>query len=71
PELWAFIKKNKFFGMIIPKEYGGLGFSALAHHKVIQKLASVSSVVSSTVGVPNSLGPGELLVHYGTQEQKD
>ena len=71
PELWEFIKKNKFFGMIIAKEYGGLGFSALAHHKVIQKLASVSSVVSSTVGVPNSLGPGELLNHYGTQEQKD
>ena len=71
PELWAFIKINKFFGMIIPKEYGGLGFSALAHHKVIQKLASVSSVVSSTVGVPNSLGPGELLNHYGTKEQKD
>lgn len=71
PELWDFIKKNKFFGMIIPKEYGGLGFSALAHHKVIQKIASISSVVSSTVGVPNSLGPGELLVHYGTKEQKD
>lgn len=71
PEMWDFIKKNKFFGMIIPKEYGGLGFSALAHHKVIQKLASVSSVVSSTVGVPNSLGPGELLMHYGTQQQKD
>ncbi|HEY5972665.1 MAG TPA: acyl-CoA dehydrogenase [Pseudoxanthomonas sp.] len=71
PELWDFIKKNKFFGMIIPKEYGGLGFSALAHHKVIQKLATVSSVVSSTVGVPNSLGPGELLMHYGTEEQKD
>ena len=71
PELWDFIKKNRFFGMIIPKEYGGLGFSALAHHKVIQKLASVSSVVSSTVGVPNSLGPGELLNHYGTPEQKD
>ncbi|ASR45079.1 acyl-CoA dehydrogenase [Xanthomonas citri pv. mangiferaeindicae] len=71
PELWAYIKENRFFGMIIPKAYGGLGFSALAHHKVIQKLASVSSVVSSTVGVPNSLGPGELLNHYGTQEQKD
>ena len=67
PELWDFIKANRFFGMIIPKEYGGLGFSALAHHKVIQKLASASSVVSSTVGVPNSLGPGELLMHYGTQ----
>ncbi|RPE80949.1 acyl-CoA dehydrogenase [Vulcaniibacterium tengchongense] len=71
PEVWEFIKKNKFFGMIVPKEYGGLGFSALANHKVIQKLASVSSVVSSTVGVPNSLGPAELLMHYGTQEQKD
>jgi acyl-CoA dehydrogenase len=71
PELWSFVKKHKFFGMIIPKEYGGLGFSALAHHKVIQKIASVSSVVSSTVGVPNSLGPGELLVHYGSKEQKD
>src|SRR5690606_1369349 len=58
PEMWDFIKKNRFFGMIIPKEYGGLGFSALANHKVIQKLASISSVVSSTVGVPNSLGPG-------------
>jgi len=69
--MWDYIKKNKFFGMIIPKEFGGLGFSALAHHKVIQKIASMSSVVSSTVGVPNSLGPGELLVHYGTQEQKD
>ena len=71
PAMWDYIKQNKFFGMIIPKEYGGLGFSALAHHKVIQKLASISSVVSSTVGVPNSLGPGELLNHYGTQEQKD
>ncbi|MFC0682760.1 acyl-CoA dehydrogenase [Lysobacter korlensis] len=71
PEVWDFIKKNKFFGMIVPKEYGGLGFSALGNHKVIQKLASVSSVVSSTVGVPNSLGPAELLMHYGTQEQKD
>jgi acyl-CoA dehydrogenase len=71
PEIWDYVKKNKFFGMIIPKEYGGLGFSALANHKVIQKLASVSATLSSTVGVPNSLGPGELLMHYGTQEQKD
>ncbi|WP_132999057.1 acyl-CoA dehydrogenase [Luteimonas arsenica] len=71
PEMWQFMKDNRFFGMIIPKEYGGLGFSALAHHKVIQKLASASSVVSSTVGVPNSLGPGELLMHYGTKAQKD
>ena len=71
PELWDYVKRNKFFGMIIPKAYGGLGFSAYAHHCVIQKIASISTVVSSTVGVPNSLGPGELLVHYGTQEQKD
>jgi len=71
PALWDYIKKNKFFGMIVPKEYGGLGFTALGNHKVIQKLASMSSVVSSTVGVPNSLGPAELLMHYGTQEQKD
>jgi acyl-CoA dehydrogenase len=71
PELWDYVKRNKFFGMIIPKQYGGLGFSAFAHHCVIQKIASISTVVSSTVGVPNSLGPGELLVHYGTQEQKD
>ncbi|WP_045728040.1 acyl-CoA dehydrogenase [Xanthomonas sp. GPE 39] len=71
PELWSFIKEHKFFGMIIPKEYGGLSFSALAHHKVIQKIASASTVVSSTVGVPNSLGPGELLLHYGSKEQKD
>jgi acyl-CoA dehydrogenase len=70
PELWEFIKRERFFGMIIPKEYGGLGFSALAHHKVIQKISSISTVVSSTVGVPNSLGPGELLMHYGTEEQK-
>jgi len=70
PELWEFIKAHKFFGMVIPPQYGGLGFSALAHHKVIQKLSSISNVLSSTVGVPNSLGPGELLLHYGTEEQK-
>ena len=70
PELWEYIKRNKFFGLNIPKEYGGLGFSALMNHKVIQKLASISSVVSSTVGVPNSLGPAELLMHYGTEDQK-
>ncbi|WP_133477352.1 acyl-CoA dehydrogenase [Cognatilysobacter segetis] len=71
PELWDYIKTNRFFGMIVPKEYGGLGFTALGNHKVIEKLASISSVVSSTVGVPNSLGPAELLMHYGTTEQKD
>ena len=70
PELWDFIKRHKFFGLNIPTEYDGLGFSALMNHKVIQKLASISTVVSSTVGVPNSLGPAELLMHYGTEEQK-
>ena len=70
PELWDYVKRNRFFGLNIPKEYGGLGFSALMNHKVIQKLASISTVLSSTVGVPNSLGPAELLMHYGTDEQK-
>jgi acyl-CoA dehydrogenase len=70
PELWDYIKRNKFFGLNIPTEYGGLGFSALMNHKVIQKLATISATVSSTVGVPNSLGPAELLMHYGTEEQK-
>ncbi|MBN8888365.1 MAG: acyl-CoA dehydrogenase [Rudaea sp.] len=71
PEIWDFVKKKKFFGMIIPKQYGGLEFSALAQSAVLQKLMSVSGSLSSTVGVPNSLGPGELLLHYGTQEQRD
>jgi acyl-CoA dehydrogenase len=71
PDVWAFIKKNKFFGMIIPKQYGGLQFSALAHSAVLQKLSTISATVSSTVAVPNSLGPAELLLHYGSDEQKD
>ncbi len=71
PEVWAFIKKNKFFGMIIPKQYDGLGFSALAHSAVLQKLATMSATVASTVAVPNSLGPAELLLHYGSDEQKN
>ena len=71
PEIWDFLKKNKFFGMIIPKSYGGLEFSATAHALVLQKLASISSTLSSTVTVPNSLGPAELIHRYGTQEQKD
>ncbi|HKT27095.1 acyl-CoA dehydrogenase [Dyella sp.] len=71
PEVWDFIKKHKFFGMIIPKQYGGLGFSALAHSAVLQKLATMSATVASTVAVPNSLGPAELLLHYGSDEQKN
>jgi acyl-CoA dehydrogenase len=71
PETWEFLKKNRFFGMIIPKQYGGLGFSAMAHRAVLQKISSVCGVAASTVAVPNSLGPGELLLHYGTEEQKN
>ncbi|HUQ51781.1 MAG TPA: acyl-CoA dehydrogenase, partial [Gammaproteobacteria bacterium] len=68
--VWQFIKDQKFFAMIIPKEYGGLQFSPLANSMILAKLASRSAVASSTVGVPNSLGPAELLLHYGTDEQK-
>ncbi len=71
PEVWQYLKDHKFFAMIIKKEYGGLEFSAYAQSLVLQKLTGVSGVLSSTVGVPNSLGPGELLQHYGTTEQKD
>ena len=71
PEIWEFIKEKRFFGMIIPKEYGGLGFSALAHSRVVHARSSSRSVTAAvTVMVPNSLGPGELLLHYGTEEQK-
>lgn len=71
PELWAFLKQHRFFAMIIKKQYGGLEFSSYAQSQVLQKLAGVSSILAITVGVPNSLGPGELLQHYGTEDQKD
>ena len=71
PQAWQFIKDKGFFGMIIPKEYGGLQFSALAHSAVVAKVSSRSGTAAVTVMVPNSLGPAELLLHYGTQEQKD
>ena len=71
PEVWQFIKDNGFFGMIIPKQYGGLEFSALAHSDVIVKLSSRSISAAVTVMVPNSLGPAELLLHYGSDQQKD
>ncbi len=70
-EVWQFLKDKGFFAMIIKKKYGGLEFSAYAQSRVLQKLAGVSSELASTVGVPNSLGPGELLQHYGTPEQQD
>jgi acyl-CoA dehydrogenase len=71
PHVWDYLKKKGFFAMIIPKSYGGLGFSAYAHSCVLVKLASRSATCSSTVAVPNSLGPAELLLHYGTEEQKN
>ena len=71
PEVWAFIKSRGFFGMIIPRRYGGLQFSAYAHSCVLVKIASRSQVASSTIAVPNSLGPAELLLHYGTEAQKN
>jgi acyl-CoA dehydrogenase len=70
-EVWDVIIKERFFAMIIPKQYGGLAFSAYANAMVIAKLASRSPTASSTIGVPNSLGPAELLLHYGTEEQKN
>jgi acyl-CoA dehydrogenase len=71
PEAWQFIKDKGFFGMIIPKEYGGKAFSALMHSSVVTKVASRSGTAAVTVMVPNSLGPAELLLHYGTSAQKD
>ncbi len=68
--VWQYIKDKGFLGMIIPKEYGGLGFSAFAHSQVITRLSTHSGTIAVTVMVPNSLGPGELLLHYGTDEQK-
>ncbi|MBN9042279.1 MAG: acyl-CoA dehydrogenase [Rhizobiales bacterium 62-47] len=70
PEVWDFIKREKFFGMIIPKEFGGLGFSPFAHSEVVRKISSRSLVAAVTVMVPNSLGPGELLMRFGTEEQQ-
>jgi acyl-CoA dehydrogenase len=71
PEIWDYLKRKGFFAMIIPKRYGGLEFSALAHSMVLQKLSSISATLSSLVAVPNSLGPAELLLRYGSEEQKN
>ncbi|QCF26267.1 acyl-CoA dehydrogenase [Hydrocarboniclastica marina] len=70
-EAWTHIKKSGFFGMVIPKRYGGLGFSATAHSEIVMKIASRGVSAAVTVMVPNSLGPGELLVHYGTEQQRE
>jgi len=70
-EVWQYLRDKKFFGMIIPKTFGGLGFSAFAHSCIIEKLASRSVPLAITAMVPNSLGPAELLLHYGTKSQQD
>jgi acyl-CoA dehydrogenase len=71
PQAWDFLKTHKFFAMIIPKQYGGLGFSAYAHSEVVRKLSSHSITAAVTAMVPNSLGPGELLLRFGTKTQQD
>ena len=71
PAAWTFVKEKGFLGMIIPKKYGGLAFSAYAHSQVVTKLSTRSSALSVSVMVPNSLGPAELLLHYGTEAQKN
>ncbi|MEM6326901.1 MAG: acyl-CoA dehydrogenase [Bacteroidota bacterium] len=71
PEVWQKLKDDKFFGLIVPKAYGGHGFSPSLNSAVVQKAASVSSALGITVMVPNSLGPAELLSHFGTEEQKN
>lgn len=71
PAAWSYARDKGFLGMIIPKQYGGLGFSAYAHSQVVQKLSTRCSAAAVSVMVPNSLGPAELLLHYGTQAQKD
>lgn len=70
-EAWAFIKREKFLGMIIPKRYGGLEFSPYAHSEVVRKISTRSVAAAVTVMVPNSLGPGELLMKFGTDEQRE
>ncbi|NNF57340.1 MAG: acyl-CoA dehydrogenase [Rhodothermaceae bacterium] len=71
PEVWQKLKDDRFFGLIIPREYGGHGFSPSANSAVVAKVSTVSSTLGITVMVPNSLGPAELLIHYGTEAQKD
>ncbi|OTG73258.1 acyl-CoA dehydrogenase [Acinetobacter sp. ANC 4169] len=71
PEAWTYIRENGFLGLIIPKEYGGRAFSSFAQSRIMSKIASRSLTAAVSCMVPNSLGPGELLLHYGTEEQKN
>lgn len=70
-KIWQYLKSEKFFALSIPKKFGGLEFSATAHSVILSKIAVKSTTVATTVAVPNSLGPAELLLHYGTKEQQD
>lgn len=70
PDVWRFMREKRFFGMVIPRDFGGLGFGYFAHAAVVTRIASVNVAAAVTVMVPNSLGPGELLLHYGTETQK-
>lgn len=69
-EAWDYLKQEKFFGIIIPEEYGGLGFSNFAHSEIVRKIATRSVSAAVTAMVPNSLGPGELILRFGTEEQQ-
>jgi acyl-CoA dehydrogenase len=71
PDVWEFIRRKGFFALIIPKTFGGMGFSPVGNSMILTKIASRSATAASIIGVPNSLGPAELLLHYGTQEQKE
>ncbi|MCD6060703.1 MAG: acyl-CoA dehydrogenase domain protein, partial [Moraxellaceae bacterium] len=71
PDAWQFLREQGFFGLVVPKEYGGHGFSHEAHSQIVGKIASRSMSAGITAMVPNSLGPAELLLHYGTEEQKN
>ena len=70
PEVWKVLREKKYFGMIIPREYGGLGFGHFAHAAVVTRIGTVNVAAAVTVMVPNSLGPAELLLRYGTEAQK-
>ncbi len=70
PEVWDYMRRERFFGMVIPEAHGGLGFSHTMHSEVVRKISTASIVAGVTVMVPNSLGPGELLMHFGTDEQQ-
>ncbi|MFQ5639321.1 MAG: acyl-CoA dehydrogenase family protein, partial [bacterium] len=71
PEVWKYMKEKRFLGIIIPKKYGGMGFSPSANSAIIAKLMTRCGPLGTSVMVPNSLGPAELILHYGTQKQKD